>query len=198
MWDRYAAHIANPLTRGNPSWLGLPTVWNWQEATVYYKIKNVSCEIEDFIETSSLQAARDTSIIRTTGLCDLIKNVSPFWGGHNLTASCGTQWMCKYAAVDMSATSFFFSDVIWWTAVWGGRNDHTIFGESGKLLLVIEHKIWVGNGGSGEWSNFCVCSLSPAGAVRGGTRGGNGAYDIIRPWEYVLWRSIPVVCTWCY
>ena len=32
---------------------------------------------------------------------------------------------------------------------------------------------------------FCVCSLSPAGAVGGAGAGGNGAYDIICSWDYV-------------
>ena len=53
---------------------------------------------------------------------------------------------------------FYWLDVIILTAVCGGGiNDHASLGESGKLLLVIGHKIWMGNG-----LQFCFCSLSPA------------------------------------
>ena len=44
----------------------------------------------------------------------------------------------------------------------------TLFGESGKPLLVIGHKIRVGNGGSGEWSKIlCLFPLPPGGGWGG-------------------------------
>ena len=60
--------------------------------------------------------------------------------------------MYKYVAVDMFATVFTFvgrSLINSSMRGSGGTNDDALLGESGKLLLVIGHKIWVGNRGSG-------------------------------------------------
>ena len=91
-------------------------------------------------------------------LCDLIKNASPCWGGQNLTAvelsECINMWLWI-----CTRTYLNLSDLIWITAVWGGRNDRTLLGDRAKLLLVVGHKIWVGNEGSGEW--FIILCLFP-------------------------------------
>ena len=71
------------------------------------KWKNVSWEIDDFVETH-LCKLRGVLRSRVLGvLCDLIKNVSPYWGRQK-SDSYRTQWGYKYVAVGMCATVFTF------------------------------------------------------------------------------------------
>ena len=71
------------------------------------KRKNVSCEIENFVENHlrKLRGILRSRVLRV--LCYLIKNVSPCWGGQNLTAvelsECVNIWLR-----DMHATLFTF------------------------------------------------------------------------------------------
>ena len=64
------------------------------------KLKNVSCEIEDFVATHlrKLRGILRWRILRV--LCDLIKDASPYRGEQNLTAVefrvCTSMWPCIY------------------------------------------------------------------------------------------------------
>ena len=73
----------------------------------YYKTKqNVSCEIDDFVETLC-QLCRILRSRVLGVLCDLIKDVSPYWGEQNLTAvELSERTNTKYVAMDMYATLF--------------------------------------------------------------------------------------------
>ena len=120
----------------------------WEEMTVIIiKWKNVSCEIDDFVETDpcKLRGILRSRVLRV--LCNLIKKVSLFCGGQHLTAvelrGRINLWLWIYVRPYIQLV-----DVIWLTVVRGGINCRTSLGESGKLFLVIGHKIWVGNGGS--------------------------------------------------
>ena len=128
--------------------------WHWVGEFVgfmitFYKMwkKTVSCEIEDFVETHvcKLRGILRSRVLRV--LCDLIKNASPCWGGQNLTAVQLSECINMWLWICMRPY-FNLLDVIWLTGVWGARNDNTLFGESGKLLLVKGNKILVGNGGT--------------------------------------------------
>ena len=66
-------------------------------AAVYCKNKKRQLWDRGSRRNSSLQAAWDTSIARTTGFMWLIKDVSPHWGEQNLTAveriECANTWL---------------------------------------------------------------------------------------------------------
>ena len=104
------------------------------------KRKNVSCEIENFVENHlrKLRGILRSRVLRV--LCYLIKNVSPCWGGQNLTAVELIECINILLRICMRPYVHLL-DVIWLTAVWEAKN--ALHGESGKLLLVIGHKIWV-------------------------------------------------------
>ena len=58
----------------------------WPHEGYIMKWKNFSCEIDDFVETRlcMLRGILRSRVLRV--LCDLIKTVSPCWGGRNRTA----------------------------------------------------------------------------------------------------------------
>ena len=94
------------------------------------KQKNVSCEIEDFVSTHlwKLCGILRSRVLRVS--CDLIKDVSPYWGEQNLKAvelsECTTT---KYVAIWIRMRpSLYWLDVML-LAVWGGMNDHALLGE---------------------------------------------------------------------
>ena len=68
--------------------------------------KETSAEIEDFVETHlcKLRGILRSRVLRV--LCDLIKNVNPYWGGGNLTAVELSERINM--AVDVYATLFTF------------------------------------------------------------------------------------------
>ena len=90
---------------------------------VYYLKKNDSCEIEYFIATNLCQLREILRSRVRRILCDLLKNVSPYCRGQDLTAvglsECIKMWL------------------------WICMRHYLFPGESGKLLLVlvIGHKI---------------------------------------------------------
>ena len=62
--------------------------------------KNVSCEVDDFVETHlcKLRGILRSRVLRV--MSDLVNNVSPHWGGQNLTAvelgACINMWLWIY------------------------------------------------------------------------------------------------------
>ena len=76
---------------------------------INYKMKKRQLRDRGFRRNSYLQAVWDTLIARTVlrVSCDLIEDVSPYWGEQNLTAvglsECANK---QYVAMDMYATLF--------------------------------------------------------------------------------------------
>ena len=117
-----------------------------------------------FRRNSSLQAAWDTSIARDTGLLNLVKNISPYWGGQNLTAvelsECVNLWLC------ICIRPYFTScgrNLI--NSSMGGNKWYTLIMESGNFL-VIGLKIWVGNGRSINFYIILLTTVERAGKER--------------------------------